>query len=136
MTEVRKRTFEAVLHHDSSLSDHLEYHIPSNMYIKVAVTFLSFTLPDDAVYSDPTAYLFISGNVEQVSLCVNQAKRKMGGFLIPICEPGNGNKICFAPSGLLLNEGELTFSILDKNLNEVTTSRIVVTMNIADANAK
>ena len=128
--------FGAVLHYDSSISDRLTYRIRARMTLKCCVTFLRFTQPDDAVYVDPTAYLHITGTIDRPSLSVNQIGKKREGFLLPICNPGISNEIRFAPTGLLLEEGELQFKILDKNLNEVVTTRIVVTMNVLDADLK
>ena len=128
--------FSAVLHYDSSISDHLTYRIRARTYLKCCVTFLRFTLPGDSVYADPTAYLHITGSIERPSLSVNQIGKKREGFLLPICNPGASNEIRFAPTGLLLEEGELQFKILDKNLNEVVTNRIIVTINVLDADTK
>ena len=124
--------FCAVLHYDSSISDHLMVRLPSRMELKCAVTNLQFKLPDDKQYDDLTAYLWISGNLETCTLSVNQKGKRKDGFVIPIVDPGQRCEIRTAFVGKMLNEGELKFTILDKSLNEVEISRLVCTMTVTN----
>lgn len=129
------RKLDAVIHFDSSISDFLTIRLPSKVNVRCTVTYLKFTLPDDAEYDDSTAYLWISGNVEYTTISVNQTGKKRSGFVMPICDPSATvrSEVRTPFNGMMLEEGSLQFKILDKYYNEVQCSRIVVTAMITEA---
>lgn len=122
----------SVLHYDSDIGDHLEFRLSNDKTVKCTVTYLYFRLPDDATYNDPTAYLQIYGNIQSLTVMANQLGKNPAGVVIPICEPKLRQEVRTPFIAKMPNAGELQFRILDKTLNKVATSRLVVTISSAE----
>jgi len=95
------------------------------------VTYISLTLPDDNVWTDPTCYLFVKMDSVVTSPVIFQGKIQSGGATLPVRLQGGNAKIdAYFRGKCSGNSDIMSFSLLDHNLQPVETARLVVTMHL------
>lgn len=134
--DLSTKALDKFLVFDSEIGDSLELTLSDQASWVGTVTHIRFSLPDDGVYEDLNAYLHISGSTLISTSTITQKGRKQGGIQLPIMFPDNstGMKIKAYMRGVSSGTDQLRFCILDKNLKEVTTARIVVHIHLFSDN--
>lgn len=125
-----KQIFDRFLIFDSGIGKSLTTNFVGVENWIATVTHIQFTIPD-GTYDDQNAYLFVSGNAI-MNTTVTQYSKKPDGALLPIMFPNDSTrtKIKAYIKGHYSGSDELKFVILDKNLQLVTTSRIIVHLHV------
>lgn len=124
------------LHFDSNLGDSTLLTLGADKNWICQVTYVHFEM-SDGTYSDPSAFLFIKMSSTITVPVVLQVPAKLGGTLLPIRNPNReSSKIDAYFRGVYKNPDVLTFKILDANMQEVDTARIVVTLHFVADNGQ
>lgn len=118
-------------HYDDSVKPTFNINFANAKKFALNITYLSFSLPDNAPYDDPTAYVFMSTNMATTSV-ITQTGRKLNGAVLPIAYPQSERVALGTVRGFYQTPDDIQFFILDKNLNIIQTSRIVVTFRLQD----
>ena len=116
------------LHYDSNAGDSILLTLGADKAWICQVTYIHFCLPEGE-WIDPSAFLFIKMNSTITVPVVLQVPAKLGGTLLPIRNPKDDMKIDAYFRGIYKNPDQLTFKILDANMQEVVTARVVITMH-------
>lgn len=125
---IEQRAMDRWLHFDSNFGDSILLTLGADKPWICQVTYIHFSLPEGA-WTDPSAFLFIKLSSTITVPVVLQAHPKLGGTLLPIRDPQNSMKIDAYFRGIYKNPDQLTFKILDANMQEVQIARIVVTLH-------
>jgi hypothetical protein len=119
-------------HYDSDVSDTFLLRLPvSNITWKLTIDYLYFTLPADAPYTEPTAFLQMNSGMVTTA-CLHQSGNKTKGALLPIIKPYDGPSIRSTVYGIYGGPDDLRFAILDKNLQVVETERIALSFHLEE----
>lgn len=117
------------LHFDSNQAESILLVLGAEKGWICQVTYLHFTLPDGDVWTDPSGFLFVKMNSTITVPVVLQVPGKLGGTLLPIRCPYDTKKIDTYFRGQYKNPDEIRFALLDSHLQEVATTRLIVTMH-------
>ena len=117
------------LHFDSNQADSILLTLGSDKGWICQVTYLHFELPNGDTWTDPSAFLFVKLNSTITVPVVLQVPGKLGGTLLPIRCPSDKKEIDAYFRGQSKNPDTIQFALLDGHLQEVTTTRLIVTMH-------
>lgn len=124
---IKTKLIDTWYHFDSSLGKTITINFPSKKKFNLKISYLVFQLPNNAKYEDLTAYLFIGTSMVSTSV-LTQTGKKLHGIVLPIKNPNANSYGVDALANIVFEiPTDLEFSILDKNLKEVPTTRIVAT---------
>lgn len=132
-----QKIFDRFISFDSAVGKSIKIDFNGVKNWVAIVNHVHFCLPV-GVYEDQNAYLLITGSSILTNSTVTQLQRKPDGALLPIMFPTDPklSRVKAYLKGRYEGPDELTFTILDRDLKEVTTARVVVHLHVFNDTGK